>query len=62
MANKIKEARLAAGFSRSELFKLTGIPVRTLDDWENERRTPPEWTERLVINEIKRLHSIKDDK
>lgn len=59
MANKIKEARLAARFSRPEVFRLIGIPVRTLDDWENERRTPPEWTERLVINEIKRLNKIK---
>ncbi|MEG1036710.1 MAG: hypothetical protein RSN61_21495 [Chryseobacterium sp.] len=41
------------------MFRLIGIPVRTLDDWENERRTPPEWTERLVINEIKRLNKIK---
>ncbi|MEG0430318.1 MAG: helix-turn-helix transcriptional regulator [Anaerovoracaceae bacterium] len=59
MTSEIKTARLAAGLSRPELFKLTGIPVRTLEGWEYGDRTPPEWMERLVINEVKRLNKIK---
>ena len=38
--NKIKKAREGVGFSRAELSKLSGVPVRTIDDWENNRRKP----------------------
>ncbi|MBQ6265082.1 MAG: hypothetical protein IJK60_06500 [Clostridia bacterium] len=29
-----------------------GIPLRTLQDWEAGRRTPPEWFEKLVVEKI----------
>ena len=38
--NRIKRAREVAGISRIQLAKLSGVPVRTIDDWENERRKP----------------------
>ncbi|MEG2522287.1 MAG: helix-turn-helix transcriptional regulator [Anaerovoracaceae bacterium] len=59
MTSKIKEARLEAGFSRAELHRLTGIPVRTIENWDSGTNKPPEWTERLVVNEIKRLGANK---
>lgn len=48
----IKEAREKMNFTRPELFLLTGIPVRTLEEWESGRRTPSEWTEKMVIEKI----------
>ena len=32
-----------------EFSEHTGIPVRTLEDWEAARRTPPEYIPRLNI-------------
>ena len=31
----------------------TGIPVRTLEDWEAARRTPPEYIPRLIDYQLK---------
>ncbi|MDO4495893.1 MAG: helix-turn-helix transcriptional regulator [Clostridiaceae bacterium] len=37
---KIQERRTAAGISRSELSRKSGVPLRTLEEWEAERRIP----------------------
>lgn len=44
----IAELRTAAGMSRAELSRFSGIPIRTLEDWEAERRTPPAWAVELL--------------
>ena len=49
---KIKEIRTKTGLSQSKFAAMYNISVRTLQDWEIERRTPPEYVtamlERLV--------------
>ena len=49
-ANTIKELRESIGMSRKEFSEHTGIPVRTLEDWEAARRTPPEYISSPPIN------------
>ena len=51
-AKTIKELRERAGMSRKEFSKHTGIPVRTLEDWEAGRRTPPEYIPRLIAYQL----------
>ena len=53
--NKIKEARLAAGLTQKSMSEKTGIPMRTIGDWETGHRCPPEWAKLLVIE---KLHNI----
>lgn len=53
LANKIKELRESTGMSRKEFSEHTGIPVRTLEDWETARRTPPEYIPRLIAYQLK---------
>lgn len=36
--NRIKELREQKHISRAELSRRSGVPVRTIDDWENDRR------------------------
>ena len=38
--SKIKERREAAGMSRAELSRLSGVPVRTLEGWEYGQNLP----------------------
>lgn len=57
--SKIKDARLAAGLTQQAVFDLLGIPMRTLQDWENERRKCPPWAERLIIKELNDLAKKK---
>lgn len=52
-AGKIKELRESTGMSRKEFSEHTGIPVRTLEDWEAGRRTPPEYIPRLLGYQLK---------
>ena len=42
-ARRIRELRENSGFTRKEFSEHIGIPVRTLEDWEAGRRTPPEY-------------------
>lgn len=47
-AKIIKGLREQAGMNRREFSEYTGIPVRTLEDWEAGKRTPPEYVPRLL--------------
>ena len=52
-ATIIKELRESTGMNRREFSEHTGIPVRTLEDWEAARRTPPEYIPRLLAYQLK---------
>ena len=52
-AKQIKELRESIGMSRKDFSEHTGIPVRTLEDWEAARRTPPEYIPRLIAYQLK---------
>ncbi len=38
--NNIKQIRQAKDLNRKQLAELSGVPSRTIDDWENNRRIP----------------------
>ena len=52
IAKSIKELRESTGMSRKDFSEHTGIPVRTLEDWEAGRRTPPEYIPRLIAYQL----------
>lgn len=43
-----------------EFSVYTGIPVRTLEDWEAGRRTPPEYIPRLLSYQLKYDQLMKE--
>ena len=49
---RIKEARLAANLTQKKMSEMTGIPKRTIENWESETRSCPSWAEKLIINGI----------
>ena len=55
VAQKIKEAREQAGLNRSEMSRLFEIPLRTLEEWDAGRRTPPPYVEKLIIEKLERI-------
>ena len=59
-AKQIKELRASTGMTRKEFSEHTGIPVRTLEDWEAARRTPPEYIPRLIAYQLKYEELIKN--
>jgi DNA-binding transcriptional regulator YiaG len=52
-AKFIRELRDSVKMSRKEFSEHVGIPVRTLEDWEAGRRTPPEYVPRLISYQLK---------
>lgn len=52
-AKRIRELRESIGLTRKEFSEHIGIPVRTLEDWEAGRRTPPEYIPRLIAYQLK---------
>lgn len=48
----IKEKRESIGMSRAEMSRLLKIPIRTLEDWDSEKRTPPEWAKLLILEKL----------
>ena len=53
IAETIKQLRESVGMTSKEFSQHTGIPVRTLEDWEAARRTPPEYIPRLIAYQLK---------
>ena len=64
IAERIKQLRESTGETRKEFSFHTGIPVRTLEDWEAGRRTPPEYIPRLIAYQLKyeELMKVKGEK
>ena len=52
-ATVIKRLREENGLSRKEFSIHTGIPVRTVEDWEGGRRTPPDYIPKLISYQFK---------
>lgn len=60
IAETIKQLRESVGMNRKEFSQHTGIPVRTLEDWEVARRTPPEYIPRLIAYQLKYEELLKE--
>ena len=46
--NRIKELRNKAGLSQKEAAQILGVAVRTLQDWEGDKRTPKDSAEEIL--------------
>lgn len=52
-AERIKELRKQTGLTQKAFSEHLGIPLRTIEDWEAGRRTPPEYIPRLIEYQLK---------
>ena len=57
--NIIKELRAQTGMTQKEFGQMLNIPIRTIQDWEQNRRTPPEYVVELIEYKIKKEEKIK---
>lgn len=46
--SEIREIREKTGMSRAEFSRVYNIPVRTLEDWEAEKRKCPSYVAKLL--------------
>lgn len=58
----IREIRKSTGLSQTEFGRrLGGIPLRTIQDWEAGRRTPPDWALELIAYRVQRDPAFKKE-
>jgi predicted nucleotidyltransferase len=55
MKYSLKTVRDNIGLTQEQVSILTGVPVKTLRNWEQEIRTPSEWTLDLIIDRLLRI-------
>lgn len=63
-SEKIKRLREKTGLNRRAFSDHFGIPLRTVEDWEAGRRTPPDYIPRLIAYRIeyeKHFGTLSDD-
>ncbi len=64
MMKEIKDAiielRKETGLNRKEFSEHFGIPLRTIEDWEAGRRTPPEYIPRLMRYQFEYEKLVRD--
>lgn len=49
---QFKAIRESAGMTRAQFSEWTGIPIRTMEEWEIGRRVMPEYVLRLVAYKV----------
>jgi len=55
MFSKIKKVRKTLELTQEQVSILTGVPIKTLRNWEQESRKPSEWTIDLVMDRLLRV-------
>ena len=56
----IRRLRESTGENRIQFAEHVGIPVRTIDDWENGRRVPPDYIPRMIAYQLE-LEKLKSE-
>ena len=54
-AEKLKQAKKAAGLTQQKMADLMLIPKRTIEEWERGNNIPPPYIQRFVLNELDTL-------
>ena len=55
----IKEARIKHGLTQQQLSNMTGIPKRSIENWEAGSRKCPEYVERMVVEHLEQQNYKK---
>lgn len=50
----IRETRMKYGLTQQQLSNITGIPKRSIENWETGLRKCPDYVERLVVESLER--------
>ena len=46
----IKETRIKYGLTQSQVSNITGVPFRSIQNWEGGQRKCPEYVEKMVVD------------
>ena len=57
--NVVKRLRCALGMSQAAFSAVSGVPKRTLENWEVGRNTPPDYVVKLLIYWVEHQYGVK---
>lgn len=57
----IKELRAKTGMTQTEFGKWLGIPMRTIQNWENGQRSAPEYVVKLIAFRIEHAETVSKE-
>ena len=55
----VKDIRISHNLTQQQMSDLTGIPRRTIEDWEAGRRKPPEWLPKMILAYLHDIYGQK---
>ena len=58
--NPIRHARVKHGLTQQQMADLTGIPFRTIQNWEGGKRKCPEYVAKMVVDLLDRRFNQPD--
>lgn len=58
VADNLKSAREKFNMGRKEVSGKLEIPIRTLEDWEAGRRTPPKYVQNMYLKALKEIQPL----
>lgn len=56
----IKEARIKYGLTQEQLSKLTGVPKRSIENWEAGVRKCPDYVTKMIVTMIEQKFGTPD--
>lgn len=60
-ADVCRKLRTEAGLSMAKMSELTEIPIRTIEDWERGKRTPPSYVQKFVIEDLTKRKEVQNN-
>lgn len=58
----IKESRIKYGLTQKQLSDITGVPERTIQNWEGGQRKCPDYVEKMVLDALEQKFGQPDYK
>lgn len=60
-AEQLKKARKNANLTQTTMAQITKIPFRTIQQWELDKRIPPEYLQIYVLNHLREIARMDEE-
>lgn len=58
----IKDKRIELGLTQQQLSDITGVPFRTIQNWEGGQRKCPDYVEKMILDKLNQMFDQPDYK
>ena len=55
LLENVEKERVALHLTQQQMADMTGIPKRTIQNWEGGINEPPKWVSNLVIDKLEQI-------